>query len=436
MRTWSWRSSTTGLGVLALVGLVGACSNGGGSEPDLSAAQEAELATATEFVRCLREEGIEDLPDPQVNEDGFMITGAPFEDEADDFMAAQEACQHVFDDGDGNGEEPEEPGPHPDPDPATWQEVTPGGDCQCSDGSEFNLWVREASPEKVVLYLEDGGACFSAETCDPANELYNVSITEGPDGEGIFDFDREGNPFADHSVVYVPYCTADVFLGNAATEYAPGLTVQHKGSVNGTAALDHLVAAFPAATDVVVLGESAGSVGAPLYGGLVADRLPEARVTVLADSSGSYPGAPEITGLVSSAWGVDNAIPDWPETAGLTAEQWSSFPGLFARSGRHDPGIVFARHDYAYDEHQASWFPHVGLDPGDLLARIDANEAEIEAAGVGLASYIAPGEEHTVLTEDRFYTEEVDGRPLVTWVAELIAGDPVDDVHCAECAAG
>jgi hypothetical protein len=45
-----------------------------------------------------------------------------------------------------------------------WDRVVPGGDCQCSDGSEFRFWVHEANPEKVVFYLQDGGACFSAET--------------------------------------------------------------------------------------------------------------------------------------------------------------------------------------------------------------------------------------------------------------------------------
>jgi hypothetical protein len=80
-----------------------------------------------------------------------------------------------------------------------------------------------------------------------------------------------------------------VHLGNATRKYAPGLTVRHKGYANGSAALDHLVATFPAATEVVVMGESAGSVAAPLYAGLVSDRLPDARITVLADGSGSYP---------------------------------------------------------------------------------------------------------------------------------------------------
>jgi hypothetical protein len=36
----------------------------------------------------------------------------------------------------------------------------------------------------------------------------------------------------------------------------------------------------------------------------------------------------------------------------------------------------------------------------------------------------------------RFYTMEVNGIRLVEWVARLIAGAPVDDVHCQKCRAG
>ena len=41
------------------------------------------------------------------------------------------------------------------------------------------------------------------------------------------------NPFADYSAVYVPYCTGDVHIGSVTTEYADGLTIQHKGYANG-----------------------------------------------------------------------------------------------------------------------------------------------------------------------------------------------------------
>jgi hypothetical protein len=212
-----------------------------------------------------------------------------------------------------------------------WERIAPHGDCQCADGSEFSFWVREADPKKLVLYLH---------------------------------------------------------IGNTATEYAPGLTVQRKAYVNGTAALHHLAATFPDATDVVVIGESAGSIPAPLYAALVSDRLPHARITVLADSSGAYPDAPRFKEKIT-AWGFGDVVPAWPGNAGLTGDQWS-FPGFFIQSARHDPDIVFARHDYAYDQEQGSRFSLVGIPARDLLSRIDANEAQIEDAGVDLLSYTAP----------------------------------------------
>src|SRR4029453_18003811 len=71
--------------------------------------------------------------------------------------------------------------------------------------------------------------------------------------------------------------------------------------VNATAALDHLATAFRDARRVVVMGESAGSVAAPLYAGLVSDRLPRARITVLADGAGSYPDVRRLSSIIA-AW--------------------------------------------------------------------------------------------------------------------------------------
>jgi Pectinacetylesterase len=311
-----------------------------------------------------------------------------------------------------------------------WQRIVPGGDCQCSDGAQFSFWVRKANPKKVVFYLQGGGACFSAKTCARGSDLYrtNLRSDEGPSAQaGMFNLADTRNPFADYSIVYVPYCTGDVHIGNTTTKYAPGLTVRHKGYVNGTAALDRLVASFPDATDVAVLGESAGSIAAPLYGGMVSDRLPKARITVLADGSGSYPDVPRLSDIIA-AWGAGNALPDWAKSG----TQWS-FPDFFIQTARHNPKIVLARHDHAHDAEQERWYPLAGISTNDALPLIDANETQIERAGVNLLSYTAPGSEHTVLSDEPFYTEQVNGRRFLDWVRRLIERRPVDDVHCRRC---
>jgi hypothetical protein len=70
-----------------------------------------------------------------------------------------------------------------------------------------------------------------------------------------------------------------------------------------------------------------------------------------------------------------------------------------------------------------------------LVALIDANEAAIEDAGVVQHSYTAPGDHHGILEFEIFYEMEVNGVRLVDWLAALIAGEPLDDVHCDECEA-
>ena len=201
-----------------------------------------------------------------------------------------------------------------------WEKIVPGGDCACADGSEFNFWVRQADPTKVVLFLEGGGACFDPTTCsfvDSTTYDWNISPDDDPAlMSGIFDFSNPENPLADYSFVYVPYCTGDVHLGNLTHEYSPELTVEHVGMVNGTAALTYLGENFASAEQVVVVGESAGAVAAPLYGGLVSDLLPDAQVTVYADGAGAYPDEPGINTFANALWGTLESVPDWDVNEG------------------------------------------------------------------------------------------------------------------------
>ena len=144
-----------------------------------------------------------------------------------------------------------------------WKKVVPGGDCECADGSEFAFWERRADPTKVVFFLDGGGTCFDAETCaftglgTGGEGNYDWSIYgEDPAQEGgIFDFARAENPFRDHSFISVPVCTGDMHLGDVTREYSPKLTVEHKGFVNGTAALSHLAEDYPDAAQVVVVAK-------------------------------------------------------------------------------------------------------------------------------------------------------------------------------------
>jgi hypothetical protein len=128
-------------------------------------------------------------------------------------------------------------------------------------------------------------------------------------------------------------------------------------------------------------------------------------------------------------------MPDWEVNEGLTARDWGP-PRFWVQAGLHDPEIVLARFDYAYDQAAAEGAELLGLDPSNLLAVIDANEAAIEKAGVVLHSYTAPGNGHGILEWPRFYELEVNGEKLADWVTRLVEGESVDDVHCRRCRVG
>ncbi len=317
-----------------------------------------------------------------------------------------------------------------------WRQVTASGECMCSDGSPYSYWIRQADPTKVVFFLQGGGACIDATSCAFGSIAYRSAIgpQDAPTGfsSGVFDFTDTRNPLADYSFVFAPYCTGDVHLGDASHEYGPELVVQHKGYVNASTALNALATEFPNVTQLVVTGESAGSVPTPLYAGLAHDLLPTAAITVLADGSGAYPSDPAVNARIGALWGA--VIPAWPENDGLTVADWSA-PDLFVQAAKHDPQIIFGRHDYAFDFVQKIFTNLLGFPADDLVSVIDANETEIEQSGVDLRSYIAPGQGHTVLSSPTFYTETVEGVLLVDWVSDLIRRQPDLDVHCTDCTA-
>lgn len=316
-----------------------------------------------------------------------------------------------------------------------WTAVPGGPDCMCSDGSEFELWERPADTRRVVLYLEGGGACFDAFTCGPDTATFTQRLELGsdPGATGIFDDSDPRNPVAGHSIVYVPYCTGDAHLGDNTVEYTETLTIEHNGFVNASAGLDLLVENYPDAEQVVVVGLSAGSIPAPAFAGLVADALPDADVVSIGDSSAAYPDVPTLNVDIGGRWGVFGNVPDWPVNDGLEPQDWS-IPRLTIAAGTQHPDITFARFDYDADNVQSIFLGLTGTPPEvSLLANMDDTEAQIEAAGVDVASFVAPGEGHTIMRGAEFYDLEVDGVTLLEFVTALVDGDVPADVTCTEC---
>ena len=157
----------------------------------------------------------------------------------------------------------------------------------------LTIYERVADPTKVVLYFEGGGACFSARHATPTSPTYTVNrngVTTSTLGRlgGYFDV-QHGEP-ARHPFVRVrAVLHRRRARGQHHQDYGNGVVIEHRGYANATKALDYLVAQYPDAEQVVVTGESAGSVPTALFGALVADRLPDAGVVTFGDSSRRLP---------------------------------------------------------------------------------------------------------------------------------------------------
>ncbi|HMJ52254.1 MAG TPA: pectin acetylesterase-family hydrolase [Polyangiaceae bacterium] len=213
--------------------------------------------------------------------------------------------------------------------PPGWNWYTIDG-AMCRDGSPTGFYVRYGSVNRLLLYLEGGGACTSLGFCDhnPAN-LSQVFAAGGetvlgstfllpglqqPGTAGIFDMTNAANPFKDWNQIYVPYCTGDVHFGNKRDAMVTGVTAlqQFVGYPNMQKFVARIVPTFAGIERVVLAGASAGGFGAGLDFGLVQDSFASVPVAILDDS-----GPPLSTKYLPSClqkiwrdtWGMDASLP-------------------------------------------------------------------------------------------------------------------------------
>jgi hypothetical protein len=213
----------------------------------------------------------------------------------------------------------------------TWHEIE---GAICRDGSPTGFYVRKGAADKLLMYLEGGGACSSPGFCtyNPANvnevlsgdgETVAGSIggatigRQQPGSAGIFDISRAENPFKDWNQIYVPYCTGDVHFGTRTNVMVPGVAApqQFVGYLNMQKFIARIVPTFQAQISRVVLtGASAGGFGALLNYSMVQDAFGSVLVTVLDDSGPSFPDNPRYMPAClqknwREMWGFKDSLP-------------------------------------------------------------------------------------------------------------------------------
>jgi hypothetical protein len=197
-----------------------------------------------------------------------------------------------------------------------WSFVPVAG-TECMDGSATGMGVNlvEGSAN-LLIYMEGGGACFNPFTCNGVAHPNgygdrDLQVTVNQSGsKGVFNRDDPDNPFADWNIVFIPYCTGDIFAGNNPNGSGGRNQVGYRNMGAYTATL---VDAFADRLNHVVLsGSSAGGFGALYNFDRVQQALGDVPVTLLDDSgppmSSTYM-TPCLQEQVRTTWGMDETLP-------------------------------------------------------------------------------------------------------------------------------
>lgn len=204
----------------------------------------------------------------------------------------------------------------------------------CLWGDTYRALVRDKGSDNLLIYLEGGGACWTA-LC-AANTTASSAIAES----GILDDKATTNVVASWNVVYVPYCDGSVFSGdNELQAMGPSGGMQtryHHGVENLTAALDLAKATFPNPKRILLAGSSAGGYGTLVGTALTRFEYPHTPLIVFNDAGLglSNPTDPTTYNQIKAEWKFDQYIPD-----SCTECQGGQQTALIAWGLRNDPTL-------------------------------------------------------------------------------------------------
>jgi hypothetical protein len=327
-----------------------------------------------------------------------------------------------------------------------WTEINPGGETSCSRGQPWGFFVRPGTVNKVVVEFQGGGACWNKGTCSFADAIFKDNIDDirqavvDGNSSGLTDHSNEANPVKDWTHVYIPYCTGDIHWGHNRKVYGEGepdsVEVQHRGAINGMAALRWMTDNLTQPETVLATGCSAGSYGSIGWTPHLAHTYPEARVVQFGDCGA---GIITDTFLRDSfpAWNADWFMPEWIDTLDPDKVDIGelTLADLYKRIGAFYPNVMLAQFNTVLDSNQTFYFDAMGGDGGAEAwsAKMRASIHEIAESTPNFRYFIGDGERHCIVPSNRFFTLETEGQSLVDWVSRLLAGEAVENVACSGC---
>jgi len=296
----------------------------------------------------------------------------------------------------------------------------------CIAGTEYSVFTRKGKKNKLLIFEQGGGACWQ--------NFYNCNVfaeeQEPPaDGPlpGIFDPDADGNPFADYSIVYMPYCDGSVFTGdNAAVDPVwqslTGIPARfHYGLRNQSAGMDLARKMFPKAKRITVAGSSAGGVGAAGFAPFLARFVFGNRVDLTV-----FNDAGPITTNLSDGVAVAARANDWDfgkfyPTSCSECDDMGDSTGIVQWRLDNDSTIREAFYETDNDLTNR-FFLNLLLDPFGFYNLVVSGNGAINAEHPRrYKRFIVSGDDsHTALQSPIFFTQESNGNKLNEWTRGLL----------------
>lgn len=289
-------------------------------------------------------------------------------------------------------------------------------DARCANGRPTGFGLNLADDQtRLVIFLQGGGACWDAASCNPVVPSSFYVAT----GYGRFEFNTDvlrpsmlplrrfdpSNPFRNMSMVYVPYCTGDVHAGDRVAEYN-GRPFHHVGARNLGLFLRRVTATFPRVRRVWLMGDSAGGFGAALNMDRVQRVFPNARVDVLDDSGQPIEPPAERWAQWRAAWNLQ--LPE-----GCDPRCASSIASITDLIRQRYPNNRFGLISYSHDAVISTF---MGLNSLEFNRRLESFVTEMGRQWPSGRAFILPGLLHV-----GFLTPTP---AMLRWINAMITDDP------------
>jgi hypothetical protein len=312
---------------------------------------------------------------------------------------------------------------------------------RCMNDTPTGIAVNPSSTNQtdLVIFLTGGNACFNTTSCAVTvnKDGYDAAKFEDDPVRDAELFSRTGSsPISDWSFVYVPYCTGDLHFGDRKNIEVGGQERTFRGGVNMHEYLERLVPTFPDVTRVLLVGVSAGGLGAALNYDQVKKAFGDDVDVYLLDDSGPPMSADFIAPCLQQhfkdTWGYEHTLPEACEgcggdefAEGLVDYLTSTYADqrLALISSTEDATIRnflgFGADDCAgIDEFVPAAYP------GEQYAE-GLEELRATYEGDNFRVFYVDDDRHVWISDQEGLDTTVgDSPPLVDWIEQMITDDP------------